>query len=143
MKIHELKLDTEIFPSVQSGLKNFEIRNNDRDYQVGDILKLKAFANEESADYESINVGYALSEHDFEGGYDYWGNCDEYLADEVTAKVTEVYESEQWNRWYSYSEIGVYELPVKCKDVPRVLRDYFKTDRLPEGYVVLGIEVLK
>ena len=38
---HELKLDTLFFGSVFSGLKTFEIRFNDRDYQVGDVLILK------------------------------------------------------------------------------------------------------
>lgn len=40
MKIHELKLDTFYFDDVKSGLKTFEIRKNDRDYQVGDLLSL-------------------------------------------------------------------------------------------------------
>ncbi|EEJ42664.1 DUF3850 domain-containing protein [Leuconostoc mesenteroides] len=43
MKIHELKLDTFYFYDVKSGLKTFEIRKNDRDYQVGDVLALSAF----------------------------------------------------------------------------------------------------
>ncbi|MFH7619636.1 DUF3850 domain-containing protein [Leuconostoc mesenteroides] len=45
MKIHELKLDTEYFDDVNSGLKTFEIRKNDRDYQVGDLLSLSRFEN--------------------------------------------------------------------------------------------------
>ncbi|WP_337090011.1 DUF3850 domain-containing protein [Leuconostoc pseudomesenteroides] len=43
MKIHELKLDTEYFDDVKSGLKTFEIRKNDRDYQVGDLISLSRF----------------------------------------------------------------------------------------------------
>lgn len=43
MKIHELKLDTEYFDDVKSGLKTFEIRKNDRDFKVGDVLALTAF----------------------------------------------------------------------------------------------------
>ena len=43
MKIHELKLDTFYFDDVKSGVKTFEIRKNDRDYQVGDLLSLSRF----------------------------------------------------------------------------------------------------
>lgn len=40
---HELKLDTAYFGRVASGQKTFEIRRNDRDFQVGDILLLKEY----------------------------------------------------------------------------------------------------
>ncbi|MCT4420249.1 DUF3850 domain-containing protein [Leuconostoc falkenbergense] len=43
MKIHELKLDTFYFDDVKNRLKTFEIRKNDRDYQVGDLLSLSRF----------------------------------------------------------------------------------------------------
>lgn len=43
MKIHELKLDTFYFDDVKSGLKTFEIRKNDRDFKVGDVLSLSRF----------------------------------------------------------------------------------------------------
>ncbi|MBZ5980054.1 DUF3850 domain-containing protein [Leuconostoc gasicomitatum] len=43
MRIQDLKLDTKYFDDVNSGLKTFEIRKNDRDYQVGDVLALTAF----------------------------------------------------------------------------------------------------
>lgn len=39
-RIHELKCYSEYFSRIQSGQKTFEIRKNDRDYQVGDILIL-------------------------------------------------------------------------------------------------------
>ena len=37
---HELKTDREVFKAVQDGLKTFEIRKDDRGYQVGDNLTL-------------------------------------------------------------------------------------------------------
>lgn len=44
--IHELKILPQYFEAVQSGLKTFEIRKNDRDYKVGDTLVLKEYNNE-------------------------------------------------------------------------------------------------
>lgn len=40
---HELKTWPEPFHAVASGLKTFEIRKNDREFEVGDILVLKEF----------------------------------------------------------------------------------------------------
>lgn len=40
---HELKLHPKFFLRVQDGTKTFEIRKNDRDYQVGDRLILREF----------------------------------------------------------------------------------------------------
>lgn len=41
--IHELKILPHWFNDVQSGIKNFEIRRNDRDFHVGDWLILKEY----------------------------------------------------------------------------------------------------
>lgn len=40
MKVHEIKLNTEFFDDVLSGVKTFEIRKNDRGYQIGDLLAM-------------------------------------------------------------------------------------------------------
>ena len=45
--IHKLKLWPEYFAAVADGRKTFEIRKNDRDYQVGDMLLLQEFAPDE------------------------------------------------------------------------------------------------
>lgn len=42
-KIHELKILPEYFTAVTSGIKRFEIRKNDRGYNVGDILRLNEY----------------------------------------------------------------------------------------------------
>ena len=41
MKAHELKTWPEYFTSIDLGLKNFEIRENDRGFDEGDLLVLK------------------------------------------------------------------------------------------------------
>ena len=46
MKVHKLKTLHEYFISQLDGRKNFEVRYNDRDYQVGDILILREWNND-------------------------------------------------------------------------------------------------
>jgi len=41
MKIHELKTDRQVFNLTIRGVKNYEVRLNDRDFKVGDKLRLK------------------------------------------------------------------------------------------------------
>lgn len=43
IKIHELKILPEYFEAVFKGDKTFEIRKDDRGFEVGDILILKEF----------------------------------------------------------------------------------------------------
>lgn len=40
VKIHKVKISSEFFEDVESKIKNFELRKNDRDYKVGDKLKM-------------------------------------------------------------------------------------------------------
>lgn len=39
MKIHELKIKEKYYKAIIDGNKTFELRKNDRDYQVGDLIK--------------------------------------------------------------------------------------------------------
>ena len=38
MKLHELKIKEEYWNAILRGDKTFELRKNDRDYQVGDLI---------------------------------------------------------------------------------------------------------
>ena len=50
MKIHELKTWPKYFIPVWNGHKTFEVRKNDRDFQVGDLLILREW-DPETQDY--------------------------------------------------------------------------------------------
>lgn len=43
MKVHELKVWPEYFEELLKGNKTFEIRKNDRDYKIGDIILLQEY----------------------------------------------------------------------------------------------------
>lgn len=45
MKIHDLKILPRWFEDVYNLKKNFEIRRNDREFQVGDLLHLMEYEN--------------------------------------------------------------------------------------------------
>lgn len=43
MKIHELKIDSKYYCDIVSGVKTFEIRKNDRNYKLKDLLFLNEY----------------------------------------------------------------------------------------------------
>jgi hypothetical protein len=51
MARHTIKCKPEFFQPLLEGLKNNEVRENDRDYQVGDILTIKEFDPRTQAGY--------------------------------------------------------------------------------------------
>ncbi len=52
MKRHELKTWLEYFELISTGQKTFEVRRNDRDFQVGDLLILREWNQ-----YQGIYTG--------------------------------------------------------------------------------------
>ena len=63
-KEHELKCWPEFYQDVESGVKPFEMRKNDREYNAGDILHIREWHNE-SEEYSGRSckkrVTYILS----------------------------------------------------------------------------------
>jgi uncharacterized protein YqfB (UPF0267 family) len=43
MNQHDLKITPEYFDDIVSDIKTFEVRRNDRDFKVGDILRLMEY----------------------------------------------------------------------------------------------------
>ena len=46
MSVHKIKIKKKYYDAVLSGEKTFEIRKNDRDYQVGDIIHFVPIADD-------------------------------------------------------------------------------------------------
>lgn len=69
MKIHRVKCYDRWFAEVTTGLKSFEIRRNDRGYEVGDLIELNETRDAEytgrAALYKITNV---MPDTDFPDG---------------------------------------------------------------------------
>jgi hypothetical protein len=68
MKTHILKIHPEYFKEVKSGKKTFEVRLNDRDYKVGDLVILREFISNIGVTEKDCYTGNQLG---FEIGYIY------------------------------------------------------------------------
>ena len=53
-KIHDVKVLPQYFEDILSGIKAFEIRYNDRDYKVGDLLCLREYRDGAYTDRETV-----------------------------------------------------------------------------------------
>lgn len=59
--IHELKILPEYFEAVDENYKRFELRKDDRDYQVGDIVALEEWDGEKyTGKFTSRKIEYIL-----------------------------------------------------------------------------------
>ena len=61
-RTHELKIAPQYFREIANGNKPFEVRRNDREYQVGDILKLREYDGDYSGQEISAKVTYILDD---------------------------------------------------------------------------------
>jgi uncharacterized protein YqfB (UPF0267 family) len=59
-KTHRLKTWPIFYDDVEAGAKTFEIRKNDRNFQVGDILKLEKF-DKDSGGYTGDSLKAVVS----------------------------------------------------------------------------------
>ena len=64
--IHELKILPEYFEAVCKGSKTFEVRRDDRGFEVGDIIKLKEWTKGKYTGREiTVKVTYILRDSDY------------------------------------------------------------------------------
>ena len=62
---HELKILPKYFDDVKNHVKNFELRRNDRDFKVGDMLILKEWSRGKYTGREySTQIIYILDDRD-------------------------------------------------------------------------------
>lgn len=67
--IHDLKIQSKFYEKVLSGEKTFEIRFNDRNYSVGDILILNEILDQKyTGNKVTVKVVYMLNHEDFPQG---------------------------------------------------------------------------
>lgn len=72
-KVHKVKTSSQFFPAAKSGIKPFELRINDRDYRVGDMLEQEEYKDGERTgekiyqeiiyvleDYKGLEPGYCI-----------------------------------------------------------------------------------
>lgn len=74
MTNHVLKISPKYFDDVKNNIKRFEIRKDDRDFQVGDLVTLKEFDKGRYTGkiIENIPITYILrnaSEYGLKDGY--------------------------------------------------------------------------
>lgn len=138
MKIHELKLDIKYFDEVKNGNKCFEIRKNDRDYQIGDVLELKAYKN-----YKNDKKSHYIRHENDSVLKTY--NPDR--ADTIKVKVTLVITAEKYNEKCDFTDPTILENELDYKfgvrGTQKVLKEYFGTERLLNDYVLLKTEVIE
>lgn len=61
MKRHEIKILPQYFADVSKGIKQFELRKDDRDYQVGDLVRLREWDGKEYTGNKMIvGIKYVL-----------------------------------------------------------------------------------
>ena len=77
MKIHKLKTINPYFSAVLQGVKNFEVRLNDRDFKVGDEVHLQEYdleTNEYLGREVRAEITYVLKKYEaIKSGYVVFG----------------------------------------------------------------------
>lgn len=74
MKTHKLKLNIDFCEAVLNGTKTFEIRKNDRNFKMGDLIEFKPVDNDGEAGYHKVQnrtykITYILDNWGLKEGY--------------------------------------------------------------------------
>ncbi len=85
--VHKIKILRKFADAIQFGHKKFEIRNNDRNYQEGDILRFSCIDDKGQFVYHPINVRQYKITYILDG----WGLKVGYVAlsiEEIQENIT-------------------------------------------------------
>lgn len=95
MKLHELTIEHEYLIEVDMGRKTFELRKNDRDYQVGNLIRF-------------IDIG-ATTRRD-----SYKGDCDVYIDEDTLYRITYVLKGvPEYGLDDDYCILGIKKLKIE------------------------------
>lgn len=90
MKLHELKIKHEYLVEVARGVKTFELRKNDRDYQVGDLI------------------------HFIDIKQDIKGDCDIYIDEDTLYKIIYILKDvAEYGLDKDYCILGIKKLEIR------------------------------
>ncbi|TYC51111.1 DUF3850 domain-containing protein [Weissella muntiaci] len=67
--IHDLKIEHIFFQDVRNGIKDFEIRYNDRGFRVGDILRLHEWIDGEYTGNQVSKIVKYISSYEQKTGF--------------------------------------------------------------------------
>lgn len=117
MTEHAIKIKEVYFKAVLSGEKTFEIRKNDRDYQVGDIIHFVPVDDECDMiiphDPNAYKITYVFhgGEYGLEEGYCVFGIIPEAYDRGIRAKVIDEFvsrlEEHEQENWVDHQEYGI------------------------------------
>ena len=64
--VHRLKIAPQYFKDLVSGVKTFEVRRNDRNFKVGDIVTLEEYKDGNyTSNYVNAEITYILDDHKY------------------------------------------------------------------------------
>lgn len=141
----EYKVNTTTFSSTKKRNKSILIIKSDSDFKVGDDLELICFAY---GNYYHESEDKVLLDGD--GPWGCLEITDKDNADRLKTKITCVLSASEVNEG-GKSAFENKLLPIiksegrsnGYDDFIKVLKIVFKSDKLPDGNVILGIEVVK
>lgn len=133
MKTHKLKLNIDFCDAVLSGAKTFEIRKNDRDFKMGDLIEFKPVDNDGEEGYHEIEnhiyrITYVLSG---------WGLKDNYVVlaiKEETDEEKTLREQHFYNElcqnciywdWCEHKCVGDYGTSENCEEYDFIPLSYY------------------
>lgn len=65
MKVHDLKILPEHYMNILNGNKSFELRKNDRNYHVGDFLRLREWERNYTGKLINAKITYVLEDETY------------------------------------------------------------------------------